>query len=597
MDIRKISYNMSLSAILLVFCSCAENQQLEQKDKMPLRLEAVSLPVQTRTISSTEIQNTLFITGQLIKTYSTITGATDGTTTWGNPLLLKAENNDNGVNPLETTDETTLYFPPGDDVNATINAVYPSTVNCDGDVKSFTVLNPQAGDDDYMASDLMFASVTTPKTDQTVNLQFAHKMAKLVVNATGIDGLTINAIRLKNICQTVGFDTSTSPWSLTSSLTNSSDLTIASNGPDVYTTTLTGAGLFPPQTLGTGDNIEFMEVDVRTSDGTGTAYFIVATKAFEGGRVYTINVKIGPKNLQTGDAGTVIIAPWPESVGTVNIQAVGNLGLRINSLADDGDSSTNTMSEGSYTYNGKVCRPIPTVDDGKESDATPLTSSDYNVAYYNDLNAGTAIIVVTGKGEYEGLSTFTTYNIKKAANTMSYPNNNAAFNTNLSKNAKVQNELVKPSFQTNEVYGQMTYGLYSDAACTTAYTGDIATIDANGNVSMQKKGGPIYVKASMDDSGNFEAAPPGHPPFVAIMSSLSSVNDLDAEEQCDWPPPPQNTYHVFVPALKLFFAITKPPCAPIPESLPPAAPTKAIARVAGCVNVISHSCGPLLLTD
>jgi len=533
----KIFRNGLTAVAILCFCACAEDVSKGYEPLTELRLEAVDQPVLSRGVSSSDLQNTLFTAGQLVNTYSVITGATDGTTTWGNPLLLKAKTAEDGANPMVTTDDSKLYFPPGDNVSATINAVYPSTVA--SSVTTFTVQNPQTSDEAYLSSDLMFAGVTTPKTDQAVHLQFAHQMAKLVVNATGIDGVTIKAIRLLHIYQQVQFDPSTTPWQLRdNSLGAQSELVMASNG-NSYTSTLNGVALFPPQTYSTTD---FMDVDVKTSEGQeGTAHFLIESKAFEGGKVYTINMKIGPKNLMEGEAGQVVIAPWPASVGTINVQAVGNLGLKVESLSDDGSSSTNTL-QGSgdnvyFTYNGKMCTPVPLVTDGKETDATTLNAStDYNVTYYNNLNAGTAIIVISGKGEYEGLSTFTTFPINKAANTMAYPNNNAAYTANLSRDAIVQNKLVLPSYesyrpatQKSEVYGKMTYKLYSDAGYTTEYSANdpVATIDEYGNVYMKKKGGPIYVKATMDDSGNFEAG-------VAQYALTITAGDVSQVISIEW---------------------------------------------------------------
>jgi len=510
MYINKVYKYIFSAIIILQAVSCAEEtQQSQQVRKVPLLLDAVSQSVQTRAISSSEIQNTLFQNGQLISAYMPVTGATDvpATTTLGNPILLKSGSAVNGANPLTPNDESTIYFPPGNDVSVNIDAVYPYTVNKSETPETFSVVNPQISDEDYMQSDLMFASITTPKTDQTVHLQFAHQMAKLVVNAEGIDGLTIKEIKIKSIWQTVELDQSQSPWQLTTTLTNKDDLVIGSSSS--YVSSLIGVALFPPQTK---SDTYFMEVLCKASDNTeGIAYFLIAEKEFEKGRIYTINLKIGPKNLQAEGVGTVTIAPWPASVGTINVQAVGNLGLKIESLADDGSETTNTL-EGSddniyYTYNGKICTPVPTVSDGKETGATTLVKgTHYDVAYYNNLNAGTAIIVITGKGDYEGLSTFKTYNIKKAINTMSYPSSTKS--TTLSRGAKVDHKLTLPKFQDDEVYGNMTYKIYSDEAMTTELTGayPLATVDVNGNVYMGlKRGGPVYVKATMDDTGNFEA--------------------------------------------------------------------------------------------
>ena len=476
-----------------------------QKTKLniPMRLEAMSNPVLTRMITSTDIQNSLFNEGQLISAYMPVTGASDNTTSLGSPLLLKAKTAENGVNPLVPSDESTLYFPPGENVNISINAVYPSSVS--SSVTTFSVRNPQTTDDDYINSDLMFAYTSTPKTNQAVHLQFAHQMAKLVVKASGVDDLTIKTITLKSIYTSVEFDSSQSPWELTSTSGSKTDMVMASS--DSYVSSLTGVALFPPQTK---EDTYFMEVQVKTLTGTeGTAYFLIGEKLFEGGKEYIINLKVGPKNLQEGDAGKVVISPWPASVGTINVEAVGNLGLTITSLADDGSTSTNSLQGGGndkyYIYNGKNCTPIPTVTDGKEVNPATLTvGTDYDVAYYNNINAGTAIIVVTGKGHYAGLSTFATFPIRRTTNTMQYPA--ATKSSTLSRGGIVDHHLQLPSFQTKEVYGQMTFKLFSDAGMTNEITsGGIATVDAYGNVYMVKRGGPIYVQATMDDTGNFES--------------------------------------------------------------------------------------------
>lgn len=503
-----------MATVTLMTMSCSEEVLLNKnQQRVPLQLEAVAPAAITRT--STGVQSTLFDANEDVNAYFTVTVDGDASalisekdntlSTAGNSVILKTAAASNGVNALSPKDGSTLYFPPGDNdkVDVSIYALYPSTVT--SSLTSFAVQTQQTTDADYKASDLMYASATSPKTDQAIHLQFNHKMAKLIINASGEENLTMKTITLKSLYTTIGWNATTGELGSTSGST--SDIVIASNGS--FASSLTGVALFPPQTK---SDTYFMEVtcqDPTDNNAEKTAYFQICTKEFEEGKVYTINVKIGPKNLK--DDGVVLIEPWPSTVGVVNIEAVGNLGLAITNLTDDGVTTTNTMSGSGlssyYTYNGKVCTPIPTVTDGKETNPTTLEAeTHYEVKYYNNLNAGTALVVVTGKGDYAGLSTFATFNINKAANTMSYPNSNGDFSSNLSKNAIVQNTLEKPSLQTNEVYGQMTYGLYSDAACTTAYTGDIATIDANGNVSMQKTGGPIYVKASMDNTGNFEAA-------------------------------------------------------------------------------------------
>ncbi len=58
-----------------------------------------------------------------------------------------------------------------------------------------------------------------------------------------------------------------------------------------------------------------------------------------------------------------------------------------------------TLSKSSYAYDGKVKKPTATVKDGA---VTLKEGTDYTVAYTNNINAGTAKVTVTGKGNYKG---------------------------------------------------------------------------------------------------------------------------------------------------------------------------------------------------
>ncbi len=58
-----------------------------------------------------------------------------------------------------------------------------------------------------------------------------------------------------------------------------------------------------------------------------------------------------------------------------------------------------TLSKSSYAYDGKVKKPTATVKDGT---VTLKEGTDYTVAYTNNINAGTAKVTVTGKGNYKG---------------------------------------------------------------------------------------------------------------------------------------------------------------------------------------------------
>lgn len=75
---------------------------------------------------------------------------------------------------------------------------------------------------------------------------------------------------------------------------------------------------------------------------------------------------------------------------------------------------TVTLSNSSYTYDGKAKTPEVTVKNG----GTTLTeNTDYTVAYSNNVNAGTAKVTVTGQGDYTGKAE-KTFTINKADQTV-----------------------------------------------------------------------------------------------------------------------------------------------------------------------------------
>lgn len=63
------------------------------------------------------------------------------------------------------------------------------------------------------------------------------------------------------------------------------------------------------------------------------------------------------------------------------------------------------------TFNGKLQKPAVSVSIQKNGKAKKLSKKDYTVAYKDNFHAGTATVIVTGKGNYAGLSAETTFTI------------------------------------------------------------------------------------------------------------------------------------------------------------------------------------------
>ena len=78
-------------------------------------------------------------------------------------------------------------------------------------------------------------------------------------------------------------------------------------------------------------------------------------------------------------------------------------GMALNPIGKKTISSNNvSLSQNSYTYDGKAKKPTVTVKDGSK---TLVQNTDYIVSYSKNINAGTAKVKITGKGNYEGTVT------------------------------------------------------------------------------------------------------------------------------------------------------------------------------------------------
>lgn len=416
----------------------------------PIVLAAVDSSYATR--AGTAIQSTTFQSGQKVNAY--ISNASTGEAVGNNPTVYTAETAQNGINPL--TPDVQPYFPNG---NSSVNifALYPSTGDnaVTSDNTKFSVLATQTSDEQYKQSDLMHARVENQsKTGGTVNLGFSHKMAKLVISASGEDNITVNSIKLTNFYRTIGFTPSSGVLGASGTLADKEDIYL-SNG---------GAVLIPPQTL---TNTIF--IVLGTSKGEAK-FMIQDSKTFEAGKQYFINLVVGDGNFR--DNYVAPITGWGD-VGTISVAAAGSSGFTIGAIS-------------SFTYTGDSIKPTPVVNSGSK---TLTKDTDYTLQYFDNTNVGTASVLVVGAGTYAGIAAVKTFTITQATGALSY--NQSSITIDYVKGATVTNVLTK----TGD--GTMTYSSSNTA---------VATVSAGGVVSMKGPGGPITITANMAGDKNYTAA-------------------------------------------------------------------------------------------
>ena len=360
----------SVAAIVLAACTQIENPA---ESNVPVSL-SYSTVAATETKAAQNLNEGTFASGESVKVRISNTGAdswTDYTFTTADEGAMNAP-------------EPAPYYPAGSQ-NIDIVAYYPA-----GAGTSFSVAADQTADASYKASDLMFASVTNQaRQAEAVNLAFSHKMAKLCVNvSTGSGVSSITSVSILNVRPTVSFNQATGA--------------VGSAGGDATAIAMSnnGSALIPAQTINGG------LLSIVTDKGTAT--YSVADKAFEAGKLYTLNITV---NLRAVGATTAITGWTNEGTVTVVAERPGIAGHEYVEMGDGlkwavyNVGASEPWENGDYFQWG-VTVPYYLAGYSQESPCSHWiagkTGYDWaNYPFNNDPNLGAS---------YEGESPITKYN-------------------------------------------------------------------------------------------------------------------------------------------------------------------------------------------
>ena len=171
------------------------------------------------------------------------------------------------------------------------------------------------------------------------------------------------------------------------------------------------------------------------------------------------------------DYETTITKATPEQDGVIR-EVCKNDSSHVNTTVIP-KASDITLSATQFTYNGKACEPAVTV---KDSEGTVISADNYDVAYSNNINVGTATVKITFKGDnYEGTAT-KTFTIKAATVAASLVLDKSSvtlYTGNASKTATVKVKTVTGASKT------VTWKSDNDK---------IAKVDNNGKITAVKAG-------------------------------------------------------------------------------------------------------------
>lgn len=498
---RKNIFRVVLYATILsqplIFSSCAEDS-LSWLVDTPIKVTAAVDQPTTR--SGANIQTSNFEAGETINGYFKIT---DGEAIGKTPTVLTTSAPDeSGKNRLSP--DVQPYYPSDGTVD--IMALYPPTKATNTTI-SFAVEADQTAEANYMLSDLMWAGITKqPKTTSDINLQFSHLMAKMSVTVTGKEGLLIKKVSLINAIRTVPVTLSASVYTVGDVGTESDDtkktIVLASTTSTDLDNQLSGSVLLPPQTIGGN----FIKVETNY----GTAYYSAFNKEFKRGEAYSTDIVVKRQDI----GYTTTITNWVNNDGSIAVPPGSSAGLKITAIPDqqyNGSARTPELTI-KYTPNDELNDYLGTAH-GYTYDLSPCTQNadgsynndgDYIAEYFNNINQGTAVVIITGKADkvhrtsekeavlanvISQIKSMTSFNITAAVGTIDYPS--TSLEVEYDYNTTVDYELRKHGGD-----GKFTY----ESSDPT-----VADVTVSGIVTI-RSAGTTTITANMDNSGNYSAA-------------------------------------------------------------------------------------------
>ena len=372
-----------------------------------------------------------------VKTLNTTAGFTISSTSNYNKVRVQIDGDDysyvlrgeSGTNSNIidiAAEETQPYFPVGES-SVKVFACYPGNeLTTTSDNTYFTIQADQTSTDNYLRSDLMTASGTASRTQNSngtwdvteASLAFQHKMAKLIVNASAESGsgLTIKSVVINDVKPRVQLTTNENGYVVGNAITDSEETTydvIALNGAG-ESAVIIPAQTFAPASGETQVTFATVTVDyVNPSTGAEendvplTYYFSGSGKTFEANKVYTMNIIVGIDNIILYDkdktANGIDISAWSTN-SNINIYPTV-----VHTLLDDhGKIELNITTPKVYTgqlvtlsqseINVKARTDLNQV----EYTLDLVLNSDYTLTYKNNIDAGTATVTAVGIGNYSG---------------------------------------------------------------------------------------------------------------------------------------------------------------------------------------------------
>ena len=330
---------ISACAVLVALASCSNDLSQPTAEDTPIRIQANVGGITTR--AGSYIQSQYFDANEKIGIFLREHLNTGETSIISYPQPLEGAVQTSGADAAINI--STQYYPSnGHGVDCL--AIYPKQ-NEGADIKNgmstFSVQTNQSNNDQYKASDLMYAYTanTTKSANAPIKLTFSHLLSKIIVEVCVEANGSVDKSVLKDVCvdlksvnktiditvsdmsQTVGSTTPTTAGSVALTSAVSNETTIVMGKPGVSTDdkkTNEVAAIIVPQTIAKTKSFIQVRLNNGSKDYATYTYNVTAESGltFESGKSYKyiITLKSGSISVQS-----VEITPWdPETGGSGN---------------------------------------------------------------------------------------------------------------------------------------------------------------------------------------------------------------------------------------------------------------------------------------
>lgn len=237
------------------------------------------------------------------------------------------------------------------------------------------------------------------------------------------------------------------------------------------------------------------EPSIKDNLGKGeVTYYYSSVNSNSGGTEWK---NIGPTTLAKGTYYMYAVIAETDNYNAM-VTPAKSFKVTSKNLSSSDITITVTIPEGGYVYNGSEIRPEVSVKDGI---LVLDPNKDYTIDYANNINAGenTAKIIVTGKGNYEGVKE-EYFTILRATPTITLENKDVKWTGSIITIDEAKVTGVTGGSTPN---GEITYTYYLDSACTTLTSSENGAAE---NGSAPSVAGTYYVKATIAEKGNYTAA-------------------------------------------------------------------------------------------